>query len=444
MISKIKRAIAHPGQLALFLLHRTANLWPDRLFLKLKFRLVMGQKLDLKNPKTFNEKLQWLKLYNRKPEYTTMVDKYAVKQYVADKIGEQYIIPTLGVWDSVEDIDWDALPNQFVLKTTHGGGGGGVVICKDKATFDKEVAKKRLQKSLDSDIYRSFREWPYKDVPKRIIAEQYMTDGGADLEDYKVHNFNGTPRVILVCRDRFKDSPMIDDFYSTDWQLLDVRRPGHPNSPVAQAPPKELAEMLALSETLSKDIPFLRTDFYTIQGKVYFGELTFYPAAGMSKFDPEEWDEVFGKWLVINNLGGGKLLRHNNIYILLQIIRPSEEQLKDYKFFCFNGKVRCFKIDFDRFVNHKANYYDRDAKLLPFGEVACPPNFNREFEMPKNFDKMIEIVETLSQNIPFVRIDLYNADGQIYFGEITFFPAAGMGKFEPEKWDLQLGKLLDL
>ena len=299
MITKIKRAIMHPSHLALFLLHKTARLWPDKLYLRLKFRLVMGQKLDLKNPKTFNEKLQWLKLYNRRPEYTMMVDKYAVKQYVADKIGDEYIIPTLGVWDSVESIDWDSLPNQFVLKTTHGGGGCGVVICKDKSTFDIETAKQKLQKSLDSDIYLNFREWPYKDVPKRIIAEQYMAD-------------------------------------------------------------------------------------------------------------------------------------------------ESGIELKDYKFFCFNGRVQCFKVDFDRFISHKANYYDREGSLLPFGEKVFPPDFDRVFDKPKNFDSMISLAERLSEDVPFVRVDFYNSNGNIYFGEITFFPAAGMGKFEPEDWDEKLGEWINL
>lgn len=289
------------SSIALFLLHRTAILWPDEIFLKMKFRLMMGKRLDLKNPKTFNEKLQWLKLYNRRPEYTTMVDKFAVKQYVADKIGEQYIIPTLGVWDSVDDIDWDSLPNQFVLKTTHGGGGGGVVICKDKSVFNKKQAIRRLKESMDSDIYTLFREWPYKDVPKRIIGEQYMTDEGKSLVDYKVHNFNGKPRFILVCRNRFHGSPMIDDFYSTDWKLLNVRRPGHPQSDVPQEPPVNLQEMLDLAEKLSKNIPFLRTDFYVVNGNVYFGELTFFPATGMSKFEPTEWDDVFGSWLELAN-----------------------------------------------------------------------------------------------------------------------------------------------
>lgn len=299
MFDKIKK-IFQPNRLLGFLLRKTARFWPDKLFLQFKFRLLMGKKLNLKAPKTFNEKLQWLKLYNRRPEYTMMVDKYAVKQYIANKIGDQYVIPTLGLWSKVEDIDWDSLPNQFVLKTTHGGGSCGVVICKDKSTFDKEAARLKLQESLDSDIYINYREWPYKDVPKRIIAEQYLTNNGHELEDYKIHNFNGVPKLILVCKNRFEESPMIDDFYSIDWQLLDIRRPGHPNSSSPQETPEKLEEMLLLAEQLSKNIPFLRTDFYMIQGKVYFGELTFFPAAGMSKFEPEEWDEVLGNWLSLD------------------------------------------------------------------------------------------------------------------------------------------------
>ncbi len=151
----------------------------------------MGRKLDLDNPQTLNEKLQWLKIYNRKPEYTTMVDKYAVKKYVADIIGEQYIIPTLSIWNKVEDIDFDALPQRFVLKTTHGGGSGGVVICKDKSTFDRKTAVAKLAKAMKGDIYKTFKEWPYKNVPKRIIAEQYLVDENGELNDYKFFSFYG-------------------------------------------------------------------------------------------------------------------------------------------------------------------------------------------------------------------------------------------------------------
>ena len=289
------------NRILLGILNRVAVLFPDKLFLKLKFRLMMGEKLDLNNPKTFNQKLQWLKLYNRKPEYTTMVDKYAVKEYVANIIGEEHIIPTLGVWNSTDEIDWDALPNQFVLKTTHGGGGCDVIICKDKATFDKDAAKEKLNKSLKSDIYYNFREWPYKNVPKRIIAEKFMTNNGKELEDYKIHCFKGEPKFILVCSNRYGGGAMIDDFYTPEWELMDVRRPGHPKSEKASKAPEHLKQMLELSRILSKEIPFLRTDFYIIDNKIYFGELTFFPASGMSKYQPEEWDLHFGEMLKLNN-----------------------------------------------------------------------------------------------------------------------------------------------
>lgn len=299
-MSKIESFVSDPKRILQGILNKTAILWPDKLFLKLKFRLTMGQKLNLRTPKTFNEKLQWLKLYNRKPEYTTMVDKYAVKEYVAKIIGEEYIIPTLGVWNSVSEIDWDSLPNQFVLKTTHGGGGCDVIICKDKATLDKVAAKEKLNRSLRSDIFWNYREWPYKNVPKRIIAEKFMTNNGKDLEDYKIHCFNGEPKFILVCSNRYGGGAMIDDFYTPEWKLMDVSRPGHPKSEKASKAPELLQQMLELSRILSKDIPFLRTDFYIIENQIYFGELTFFPASGMSKFEPEEYDETFGNYLNLN------------------------------------------------------------------------------------------------------------------------------------------------
>lgn len=298
-MSKLIRVIKSPKKILIFILNKGSKLFSDERFLKMKFRLEMGQKLDLDNPRTFNEKLQWLKLYNRKPEYTTMVDKYAVKEYVTNILGKEHIIPTLGIWNSVNEIEWDVLPNQFVLKTTHGGGGGGIVICKDKALLDKKKAKKTLQKSLDNDIYWNYREWPYKDVPKRIIAEQFMSNNGEDLEDYKIHCFNGEPKFILVCSNRYGKGAMVDDFYTPEWELLDVRRPGHPRSEKASKTPDLLKQMLKLSRILSKDIPFLRVDFYIINNQIYFGELTFFPASGMSKFEPQEWDYIFGNYLKI-------------------------------------------------------------------------------------------------------------------------------------------------
>lgn len=279
---------------------------PDKPYLQLLYRFKMGHRLDLKSPKTFTEKIQWLKLYNRKPEYTRMVDKYAVKKYVADLIGEKYIIPTLGVWDKPEDIDWDALPNEFVLKTTHGGGSGGVVICKDKKTFDRNKAILTLRDSMNSDICRSLREWPYKDVKKRVLAEKYMAPKDMvnnpiyDLSDYKFFCFNGEPKYCQVIRDRHSKESI--DFYDMNWRhqefvgLNPVTSSGknlvNGVNPVPR--PLLLDDMICVCHKLSKNMKFVRIDMYVIDNRIYFGEITFYPASGMGLFNPDKWNEELG------------------------------------------------------------------------------------------------------------------------------------------------------
>lgn len=270
----------------------------DEIYLKRKYKACIGKELNLDNPQTFNEKLQWLKLHDRKPEYTTMVDKYAVKKYVADIIGEEYIIPTLGVWDAPDDIDFDKLPDQFVLKCNH-NSGTGMYICKDKSKLDINKVKRELRKGLKQDYYLTGREWPYKNVKRRIIAEKYLSDA-----------------------------------------------------------------------------------------------------------------------------------QTNDLY--------------DYKFFCFGGEVRCFKVDFDRFIEHHANYYDKAGNILKFGEADLPPIYDKNIKMPKNIDKMVELAEKLTAQQPFLRADFYDANGKIYFGELTFFPASGFGKFTSEEWDLKLGEWIKL
>lgn len=301
MNEKIKHILSKDGIhwliYYILLATKSARFVPDKWYVKLEYRCLLGKRLDLKHPKTFNEKLQWLKIYDRRPEYTTMVDKYAVKQYVADRIGKQYVIPTLGVWDRPEQIEWDSLPDKFVLKCTH--NSGGLVICKDKKKLDKDAAIKKLSDALERDYYLASREWPYKNVSRRIIAEQFMED--ATIGD-----------------------------------------------------------------------------------------------------------------------------------------------LRDYKFFCFNGKVRVFKIDFDRQTDHKANYFDRNGKLLPYGEKVCPPQKDKQLEIPQNFEEMIKVAEKLSEALPFGRIDFYNVNGKIFFGEITLFPAGGGGAFTDEKFDYELGGYIQL
>lgn len=269
----------------------------DENYLKMYYEKVFHKQLNLTNPQTFNEKLQWLKLNDRKDIYTKMVDKYEAKSYVSKIIGNKYIIPTLGIYNNFDEIDFNKLPNQFVIKCTH--DSGGLVIVKDKSKLDIKRAKKKINKSLKRNYFYLGREWPYKNVKPRIIVEKYMKDN------------------------------------------------------------------------LTND-------------------------------------------------------------------------LRDYKFFCFDGKCKFFKIDFNRIINHQANYYDINGNILPFGEEICPPNFSKKLELPVNLKKMINLAEKLSQKITFLRVDFYEINGNIYFGELTFYPASGFGKLEPEEWDLKLGNLIDL
>lgn len=266
----------------------------DEEYLKKIYKVRMGKDLNLDNPKTFNEKLQWLKLYDRKPEYTTMVDKYEVKKYVANIIGEEYIIPTLGIWDNVEDIELDKLPNQFVLKCTH--DSGSIVICKDKSKLDFEEAKKKLKKGLGRNLFWYAREWPYKDVKPRIIAEKYLSsDREDDLSDYKVLCFHGEPKIIEVHMGRF-NGEHTQDCYDKLWNKTNIEQYDLPNSKELIPKPLFLEEMLRLSMLLSKDIIHIRVDWYYTNNKLYFGELTFYDGCGYNQFCGDA-DELLGSWI---------------------------------------------------------------------------------------------------------------------------------------------------
>lgn len=278
-----------------------SHIIPDKMFLKIQYKSVFGKKLNLKNPKTFNEKLQWLKLYDRNPEYCKFVDKYEVKKYISEKIGEQYIIPTLGVWDKFEDIDFDLLPNQFVLKCTH--DSGSVVICRDKANFDISAAKKKIESKLSSNLFWHGREWPYKNVKPRIIAEEYMEDASSeDLKDYKFYCFNGEPRFLYLSHGLSNHATGRISYLTLDWEREPFKR--NDFAPFEDLPPKpaNYELMIEFCKQLSKDIPFLRVDFYDINGQLYFGELTFFPGSGFTKFEPVEWDEKIGDWLDISKV----------------------------------------------------------------------------------------------------------------------------------------------
>ena len=270
----------------------------DKNYIEKEFYYRLGKVLDLENPQTFNEKLQWLKLYDRKPEYTKMVDKYQAKKYVAEKIGEEYIIPTLGVWNRAEEIEWEKLPDKFVLKATH--DSGGLVICRDKNTLDKKAAINKLNKSLKTNYYLLHREWSYKDVPRKIIAEKFMTDKkNDDLKDYKFYCFNGEPQFLYLSEGMENHATAKVSFVNLDWTFANFGRTDY--SPFLELPPKplNLEKMIKISRKLSEGIKFLRVDLYEINEKIYFGELTFCPCAGMMPFSPVSADLEVGRKLQI-------------------------------------------------------------------------------------------------------------------------------------------------
>lgn len=274
--------------------NRLAPILPDDLYLKVRFRQRVGYWPNFRHPRTYNEKLQWLKLNDRHPEYTKLVDKVTAKDYVAARIGANYIIPTLGVWDSIDEIDWDALPNQFVIKVT--SDSGGIVVCKDKSQLDKEKAKAKLRHGWGKNYYQYNKEYPYKDVKPRIIAEQYMEDeSGYELKDYKFFCFDGEPKLLFVATDRGKkDEDTKFDFYDIEFNHLPFLN-GHPNARVAPTKPENYEEMIEIAKKLSRGMCHVRVDLYNVRGKIYFGELTFFHWSGMTPFEPQEWDYRLGE-----------------------------------------------------------------------------------------------------------------------------------------------------
>lgn len=297
MNPKIKNALQDPYYACSLLLNRVGRFVSDENFVKWTYYLTFRKKLDLDNPKTFNEKLQWLKLNDQHEEYTQMVDKYEAKKYVANLIGEEYIIPTLGVYDSFDEIDFDKLPNQFVLKCTH--NSGGIIICRDKATLDVPKARKQMKKWLKKNPFWTNREYPYKHVKPRIIAEQYMEqEDGESLRDYKVLCFNGKAKLIELHRFRYTER-QTQDFYDTEWNKTTISQGGGfiDASDKLYPKPDNLDKMILLSEKLCADMIHCRADWYSIKGQLYFGEITFFDGSGLDAFDNMDDDFLLGSWI---------------------------------------------------------------------------------------------------------------------------------------------------
>lgn len=294
IVRKIKTIIHEPKVVFLKALYFFSPLINDIPYLKMMFPIRTGYKLNLDHPKTYNEKLQWIKLYVRNPEMTLMVDKYEAKKFAGKIIGEEYIIENYGVWNSFEDIDFDSLPSKFVLKTTH--DQGGIVIVPDKKKLNKKEAKKKLNKHLKLKHYYLTREWPYKDVKPRIIAEKLLEDGTNNQPiDYKYYCFNGEPKAVLIATERDTGNPKFN-YFDIDYNELDFEQGGKRSRNTLQIPKSHL-EMIKLSKKLSKEYPHVRVDFYEIKEKPLFGEFTFFDAGGMGRFEPFEWDRIWGDWI---------------------------------------------------------------------------------------------------------------------------------------------------
>lgn len=295
MWQKIKTFMNNPVSIVVHPWFRgVSRFLPDKTYLKCMYKSSMKRRLDLKNPRTMNEKLQWLKLYDRKAHYVNLVDKYAVKTYIGKTIGEEYVIPTLGAWDSFDDIDFETLPDKFVLKCTH--DSGGLIVVKDKSKLNKDDAKKKLEKSLKTNYFYYGREWPYKNVPRKIIAEKYMTDSPDcdSFTDYKFYCFNGYVDCVLACLERNTGNTKFY-FFDKDWTLKRYNKRGM-EAPEGFTIPrsKHMNEMFEIAEKLSAGFAFVRVDLYDTEDHVYFGELTLHPDSGIDANRMPEIDKYFG------------------------------------------------------------------------------------------------------------------------------------------------------
>lgn len=273
---------------------RLAHVIPDSVYLRMIYRLSLGRKLNLKTPVSYNEKIQWIKLYDRRPEYIEFVDKIEVRKHVAETIGSEYLIPIFGYWKHFDEIDFDSLPNEFVLKCNH--DSGSVVICKDKSTFDKATAKLKLEKAVNRNMFYFGREWPYKEVIPFIMAEKYMEDspGSGSLTDYKVYCFDGEPKVIMMASSRFTNKTF--DYLDVDFNWLDLEW-GAPRSSQKPQKPSQYDKIINLARLLSENLPEVRVDFYVSNDKVFFGEMTFFDGSGFEEITPYTWDLKLGEWI---------------------------------------------------------------------------------------------------------------------------------------------------
>lgn len=441
-MNKLSKFINNPWIAYVFAAGYGLTNWvPDEPHLKAMFRGTVGEKLDLKNPKTFNEKLQWLKLHDKNPLYNTLVDKYRVKPWVAERIGVEHVTKTYAMWEEVEDIDITDLPDRFVLKTNH--DCGGVAICSDRSTFDLDAAKKKMAKHLKTNYFWRTREWPYKDVKPCVFAEEYLdpSEGKSDLTDYKIMCFDGKACCEFTCTDRSEGDLRVD-FFDPEWNHLPFTR-HYPNADIPPKAPASLKQMVSDAELLSKEIPFVRADFYEVAGQYYFGELTFFPGGGFEEFDPSLWDEKLGSWIQLPDSIGGGFFQNETTILWVHGIVKRDNSPADYKVSCFNGVPKLIEVHRGRFSNHTCDYFTPSWDSLPDLEWGDIPKSNYKIPAPSRLNEMLNYSSVLTEGFPEMRADWYLAGDRLIFGELTLFNDGGFGAIDDAD-DSLLGSFIDL
>lgn len=444
MFKKVHRYLKSPYYAFGDDLMKTHPRWmSDKYFIKVFWKRMMSYPLDLKHPKTFNEKLQWMKLYDRNPLYTNLVDKLKVKAWVADKIGSEHVIPTLAVYNSVDDIRLEELPDQFVLKCNH--DSGGVVLCRDKSEFDLDAAKEKLKKSLDRNFYWDYREWAYKDVERKIFAEKYMVDSTMRSEFNNSNDgLNDNPRIIEVDFDLFKWHKR--RAYNTAWNVIEKHILSVDALPNVIDNQRVLREIRSLVTKYSEMVPIGNIDYYLINNRIYFVEVTFHDDNN-SDFTLEVIGLEKGNCVTMptnKRFSKGWLVGHDEylVYFHSEPKRPKFVGLKDYKFFCFNGEPKIMYVANDRSEFPTMDFFDMDYCRLPLYTVDPPAFFPPS--KPNGFEEMKGFAALLSQNIPQVRVDFYENEEGVFFGEMTFYHSTGFSEIHPMEWNQKMGEWIKL
>lgn len=416
---------------------------PDEPMLRLQYWIHTGRKLNLKNPQRFSEKLQLYKLKYRNPEMLRCTDKFEVRRFIEEKGLQDILIPMIGIYNSPNDINFSELPNKFVAKTTDGSGGNQIMICRNKAELSESDFLKKLNGWMAQPKVkkRAGREWAYENnYPRRILIEELIEEGVRnDIPDYKFFCFNDEPCYCQANVNRPIDKT--SNFFDMEWNYLpscDI------NTEREQADrliprPKAFETLKQIARQLSKGLSLARIDMYAIDDKTYFSEVTSYPDCDHGKFSI---DGKLGELLTLSGMvvGGGKRL-----IISEKEFRIEEDSLRDYKFFCFNGKVEYIYGISDRQVGVGAQFgiYDRNFRKLDVDRLD-ERHQEEALPKPKNFEQMLKVAELLSNGFPEVRVDLYNVAGKIYFGELTFYDGSGYMQFSPDSFDFKMGELFDI